>query len=339
MNQSCNMNRDPAVRGRTSTVYKLLAGAVGLVLVIAMIPVAVIAFNAPKSPPPMASMATSVKQLDGGGVPAPRRFQARDGSSLQYYAYPAGPDRVAVLIHGSAFPGNSMHALAASLRAAGVTVYVPDIRGHGGSGRRGDIDYIGQIDDDLVDFVAQLGPAKSGETRTLVGFSAGAGFTVRFAGGPHGMLFDHYVFLSPILPGSPTLRPASGGWVGFSVPRVVTIALLDRFGIHWFDGFPVLKYALSPERAQSATASYSYRLMINFGVGDQYETYLKNIRQPAAVLVGDADEQEFADAFAPLMQRLGVNIRVTLLPNMKHADMIAAPAALQVVVRAIPGQD
>jgi non-heme chloroperoxidase len=228
-----------------------------------------------------------------------------------------------------------MHALAASLRAAGVTVYVPDIRGHGGSGRRGDIDYIGQIDDDLVDFVAQLGPAKSGETRTLVGFSAGAGFTVRFAGGPNGMLFDRYVFLSPILPGSPTLRPASGGWVGFSYPRVATIALLDRFGIHWFDGFPVLNYALSPERAQSATASYSYRLMINFGVSDRYETYLKNIRQPAAVLVGDADEQEFADAFAPLMQRLGVNIRVTLLPNMKHADMINNPEAAQAIIRAI----
>jgi hypothetical protein len=42
-----------------------------------------------------------------------------------------------------------------------------------------------------------------------------------------------------------------------------------------------------------------------------------------------ADEQEFADQFAPLMQRLEVNIPVTLVPNMKHADMISAPAALQ----------
>jgi alpha-beta hydrolase superfamily lysophospholipase len=37
------------------------------------------------------------------------------------------------------------------VRAAGITTYVPDIRGHGGSGRRGDIDYIGQLDDDLAD--------------------------------------------------------------------------------------------------------------------------------------------------------------------------------------------
>jgi hypothetical protein len=37
---------------------------------------------------------------------------------------------------------------------------VLDIRGHGGSGHRCDIDYIGQIDDDLADFVTNLGSAK-----------------------------------------------------------------------------------------------------------------------------------------------------------------------------------
>jgi non-heme chloroperoxidase len=318
-------------------MYKLVFGVLGLLVVIAMMPVAVIALNAPVSPPAMVSMAASSGQSKPD-FPAPRQFRARDDTSLQYYVYPAEPDNVVILIHGSAFPGTSMHRLAESLRAAGVTVYVPDIRGHGGSGRRGDIDYIGQIDDDLVDFVAQLGPARSGETRTLVGFSAGAGFTIRFAGGPHGLMFDRYVFLSPILPGSPTLRPRSGGWVGFSLPRVTTIALLDRLGIHWFDGFPVLSYAVSPEMSQWVTASYSYRLTLNFGAGGGYETYLRNIRRPAAVLVGDADEQEFADQFAPLMQRLGVNIPVTLVPNMKHADMINNPEAAPAILRAISPQ-
>jgi hypothetical protein len=42
-----------------------------------------------------------------------------------------------------------------------------------------------------------------------------------------------------------------------------------------------------------------------------------------------------ADQFAPLMQRLGVNMPITVVPNMKHGDMIAAPAALPVVVGAI----
>ena len=252
---------------------KLLFGFVGLLALVAIFPIAVIALTAPASPPPMASMAAPFQQVQD--VPAPRQFKARDGASLQYYAYPAEPDKVAVLVHGTAGPGTSMHPLADWLRAAGVTTYVLDVRGHGGSGRRGDIDYIGQIDDDLADFVAQLGPVKSGEIRTLVGFSAGAGFTIRFAGGPYGLLFDRYVFLSPILPASPTWRPSAGGWINISIPRVVTIAWLNHLGIHWFDGFPVISYAVSPDRSRETTASYSYRLMMNFGAGPQYETYLK----------------------------------------------------------------
>ena len=70
-----------------------------------------------------------------------------------------------------------------------------------------------------------------------------------------------------------------------------------------------------------------------------YETYLRNIRRPAAILVGDADEQVVADQFAPLLARLGVDIPVTIVPNMTHADTMAAPAALPVVVRAFSLQE
>jgi len=315
-----------------------LLGLIGLTLVSPIIPVAVIAFDAPVSPPPMLSMAESLRPVGSAEFPAPRQFRARDGAALQYYAYPAETDKVAILIHGSAGPGTSMHALAESLRAAGVSAYVLDIRGHGGSGRRGDIDYIGQIDDDLADFVGGLGPARSGDIRTLVGFSAGAGFALRFAGGPYGALFDRYVLLSPILPGSAAWRPNAGGWVDIALPRLITIAYLGRAGIHWFDGAPVIAYAVPRDSSQDMTASYSYRLSMNFGAGRAYEAYLKSLRRPVAILVGDADEQAVADQFAPLLQRLGVDIPVTIVPGMKHADMIARPEALQAVVRAI-GRD
>jgi non-heme chloroperoxidase len=319
-------------------VRRLLTGLALLLVVAAIIPVAVILLNAPTSPPPMASMAAPSRQTNQD-FPPPRQFRARDGANLQYYAYPAGSERIAVLIHGSAGPATSMHGLAESLRATGVTVYVPDIRGHGGSGRRGDIDYIGQIDDDLADFVGQLGAAKNDEIRTLVGFSAGAGFAIRFAGGPYGLLFDRYVLLSPTtLSGAPTSRPNAGGWVSVAVPRIVTIVWLNRLGIHWFDGFPVISYAISPAMAQSMTGSYSYRLATNFGAGRQYETYLRNIRRPAAVLVGDADEQVIADQFVPLFARLGANIPVTVVPHMKHSDMIRNPAAMQAIDRAVSRQ-
>ncbi|MGY0574621.1 alpha/beta hydrolase [Bradyrhizobium sp. RDM12] len=316
---------------------KFLIGVFILLLVVAAIPVGVIAFDAPTSPPAMASMATPAQT--NPKFPTPQHFEARDGTSLQYYAYPAAPDKVAVLVHGSAGPGASMHDLAAALQAAGVTVYVPDIRGHGGSGRRGDIAYIGQLDDDLADFVAQLGQPKSGETRTLVGFSAGAGFSIRFAGGPYGALFDRYVLLSPTtFSNAPTLRPNAGGWINVAVPRIVVIAWLNRFGIRLFDGLPVISYAITPESAKSMTASYSYRLLNNFGAGHQYETYLRNIQRPATIFVGDADEQVIADQYARLLQHLGVNIPVTVVPGMKHTDMIHNAQAFRIIVPAISGQ-
>ena len=320
-------------------IPKLLFAGLSLPILAAITALAVIVFDAPASPPPMASTAAASRQVDVRDLPEPRKYSARDGASLQYYAYPAEPDKVAVLIHGSATPGSSMHALAEALRAAGVTVYVPDIRGHGGSGRRGDIDYIGQIDDDLADFVAQLGPARSGETRALVGFSAGAGFTLRFAGGPYGQIFDRHVFLAPILPGSSTWRPNAGGWTNIALPRLLTIAWLNRLGIHWFDGLPVISYAVAPETSQWLTGSYSYRLSMNFGAGRQYETYLRNMRRPAQVLVGDADEQVLTDQFAPLLERLGVNMPVSIVPSMKHADMINRGEAFREIVRAVSPQD
>jgi hypothetical protein len=147
------------------------------------------------------------------------------------------------------------------------------------------------------------------------------------------------VFLAPILPGSSTWRPNAGGWTNIALPRLLTIAWLNRLGIHWFDGLPVISYAVAPETSQWLTGSYSYQLSMNFGAGRQYETYLRNMRRPAQVLVGDADEQVLTDQFAPLLERLGVNMPVSIVPSMKHADMINRGEAFREIVRAVSPQD
>ena len=72
-----------------------------------------------------------------------------------------------------------MHPMAKTLSAAGYPVYALDIRGHGGSGRKGHIAFIGRLEDDLADFVHAVLPA---QPVTLAGFSSGGGFAIRFAG-------------------------------------------------------------------------------------------------------------------------------------------------------------
>ena len=47
----------------------------------------------------------------------------------------------------------------------------------------------------------------------LIGFSAGGGFALHFAGSNKSALFDRYVLLAPYLgPWAPTNQPHAGGW-------------------------------------------------------------------------------------------------------------------------------
>ena len=103
-----------------------------------------------------------------------------------------------------------MHPLAQALAAQGFTVDALDMRGHGDSGKRGQINYIGQLEDDIADFVKAVphaGPS------TLLGFSSGGGFVLRFAASAQQTLFDRYVLLSPYLHyNAPTAKPNNGNW-------------------------------------------------------------------------------------------------------------------------------
>ena len=100
-----------------------------------------------------------------------------------------------------------------ALAARGVETYAVDIRGHGASGTRGDIAYLGQLEDDLADFVAVVRKTVPTAPLTLLGHSAGGGFALRVAASPIQGLFARTVLLAPYLGynARPTGRiPAAG---------------------------------------------------------------------------------------------------------------------------------
>jgi non-heme chloroperoxidase len=78
---------------------------------------------------------------------------ARDGTRLAYREFPGGRGQIAILIHGSTADARAMQALGHSLAEQSILAYALDMRGHGVSGPRGDIDYVGQLEDDMGDFV------------------------------------------------------------------------------------------------------------------------------------------------------------------------------------------
>ncbi len=294
-----------------------------------------IVFGTAAAPPPLASVYDDVAAMPRSGLPPVDRYRARDGAELGYRRYAGNPDKAVVLIHGSTGNSANMHLVANALAATGATVYALDIRGHGSSGRRGDIDYRGQLDDDLVDFVTTITPPRAGRRLTLVGFSAGGGFALHFAGSDKGQLFDRYVLLAPYLgPWAPTNQPGAGGWASPYLPRAYALAALDAIGIHWFEGLPIVAYARRPDPSEPVP-TYSYRLSRNFGADLDFRSDFRRAREPIDVIVGSADDQMIADRYAPTIASVRPDVPVRVVGSVGHLGITMAPAALEAIRAAV----
>ena len=194
-------------------------------------------------PPTLASIQSGAMAIDRAGKPDLSRFQARDGTWLAYRLYPAQGERVAILAHGSSASSDEMHVVARELASQGVTAVAIDARGHGASGTRGDIGYIGQLDDDLADLVAELRKSHPNAKFELIGHSSGGGFAGRIANTPVGKEFDRFILLSPFLGvRAPTNRPNEGvgQWASVDLPRILALALLRGVGLDWGQSLPVI---------------------------------------------------------------------------------------------------
>src|SRR6202453_932201 len=140
-----------------------------------------------RMPPPLASIHAGAVNIDQAGKPSLSRFQARDGTWLAYRLYPAADgakDRLAIIAHGSSASSDEMHVVARALAENGIAAIAIDERGHGASGTRGDISYIGQLDDDLADLIADQRKTYANARLELIGHSSGGGYVLRVAAGP-----------------------------------------------------------------------------------------------------------------------------------------------------------
>lgn len=241
-----------------------------------------------------------------------------------------------MLLHGSSANSRSMHSMARAFAAAGWAAYALDVRGHGDSGTRGDIDHVGQLEDDLEDFV---GAARPPAPATLVGFSSGGGFALRFAGSARQRLFAGYVLLSPFISEkAPTYRPDSGGWISVGVPRYVAIALLDKAGIHAFNHLPVVRYGLNDEAKKLLTPAYSFNLAENYRPRRDYQANIRAVAQPLRVIAGQDDEVFHSERFQDVFDAAGKEVRVELLPGIGHIALSLDEKALRAAVDAVASE-
>ena len=307
------------------------------------VPIAVIAAAAvalvkggPRQPAPLESINAPFKEVDFSDLPALRRYPARDGASLAWRAYlphARAPLACVVLIHGSSASSASLHPLASQFAAAGCAACVPDVRGHGESGRKGTIDYVGQLEDDLEDLLAALPGELAALPKTLIGFSAGGGFALRFAGSTRQHLFDRYVLLAPFLHHKArTTRSEVGGWVSVGMPRLAVLAVLNGLRIRAFNHLPTIAYALAPEVRDQLTPQYSFNLMQNFRPHTDYRADIRGVRRPLHVFAGADDEVFHAREYAAAFEEAGAHVPVTLVPGTGHIGLtLDAPAIATIV--------
>jgi alpha-beta hydrolase superfamily lysophospholipase len=287
-------------------------------------------------PAEMRSVSDSVKGVDFSTLPALERFQARDGTWLGFRHYaPSGSatGRGAVFIHGSSgSSGTVNHALTAALAARGVETWALDMRGHGASGTRGDIGYVGQLEDDLIDFVAFLRRTAPDVPLTLIGHSSGGGFALRVAATPIMQdMFVRTVLLAPYLGyDAPTSRPLAGGWVIVDTPRLLGLAALRKLGIDCCSQLPVLALAVPPNSAKILVPTYSDRLLRNFATRG-YRVDLPATTRPVTIFGAAEDEMMISDKYADAVQAVKPSVDVKVIEGINHMGIVTNPKAVSAI--------
>ncbi len=314
----------------------IVAALIGGLFVIALV-VALVLVASPLPPMPQpkdvfdfTSLRNIPTEID---PPSLRRYKARDGEELAYRYYDSTADRILIFIHGSSYHGGGYHALASAISLGGAAkVVLPNLRGHYQSGRRrGDVDYIGQLEDDLDDLIQFLRSEHHDGPITLGGHSSGGGLAIRFAGGAHARNVSSYLLLSPIIPRAPSVRGGTaGGWANVHWRRLYGLLALNAIGIHGFDGLPLIEFN-KPAKFWDGTEtlSYSYRLNVSYHPRSRYQNDIRALG-PTLVLVGADDEANDAEKLRAVFAADAPQAEVKIFPGISHFGIFSDPAALDV---------
>ena len=271
--------------------------------------------------------------FDTSNLPELQTFEARDGATLSYRHYPADADKVLVLLHGSGYHSSYLLPLAEYVSAENLAhVYTPDLRGHGPAPlRRGDIDYIEQLEDDVADLLAVIRQEQPDATLIVGGHSSGGGLAVRFAGSQYGQQADAYLLMAPFLKyNAPTTRLNSGGWARAYTPRIAGLTMLNNVGIHWFDHLTAIDFHM-PEEARDGTETLAYTHRLNTGFAPRnYKKDLSVITQPLLVIAGTDDEGFHGDKYEPVISQY-TEAQVELLDGVTHMGSVVGPSVRPIV--------
>ncbi len=261
-------------------------------------------------------------------------IKARDNYNIFSRIYSSENKDVLILIHGSGAESRYLAILADSIAKANIaTVITPDMRGHGrNNGKRGDIDFIGQLENDIEDLILFSKKNLGAQKILLAGHSSGGGFVLRFIGNPKNSRVDKAILLAPYLGyDAPTVKPNSGGWVKVAIKRIIGLSMLNNVGIKTFNDLPVLFFNC-PENMNDSlqVPSYSFSMTLNFNPKN-YKDEIENISIPCLVLAGKQDESFYPEQFPIAFDKVKDYVRVEILENVKHLDIVKSQKTFELI--------
>ncbi len=265
-------------------------------------------------------------------------YVARDGTPLPLRHFPCQNAPLLILVHGSGWHGAQFAALGAKLAAEGLAeVLVPDLRGHGETpARRGDIDYINQLEDDLADLAKTY---NNGRGLVLLGHSSGGGLVIRAANGALKGQMKNAILLAPYLKhNAPTAR-ADSAWAAPLTRRIIGLSMLNMMRVRLLNGLIAIQLrfpdaVLNGPLGHTATRAYSYRMMLGF---NPRAAYLKDVSAlpDFTLIAGDQDEAFHAERYEKTMSAASGKGSYHLLPGLSHLDVVDAPETYAVIKAAL----
>jgi len=279
--------------------------------------------------------ATAADFRDLGDIAPLTEFPTRHGGRLGYRRYGQG-DVALVFIHGSSADCDYLAPLGRAVAAIGLSVVTPTLRGHGANPTwRGDVDYNGQLLDDIDDLLVHL--RDDWKTRRILigGHSSGGGLALKYALERPSSAAAGLLLVAPFIHHrAPSARPGAGGWARPRIGRLALISMLNAFGITRFDDRPVVSFNVPPElRRPSTTDAYSFRMLASMSPGADWRQRLARMATPTVLIAGRDDGAFLAEGYDAAMSP-APRARVEILEGVSHMDIVLRPTGLDRIARA-----
>ncbi len=256
---------------------------------------------------PMSAKAYDDLGLDQVYPSTQKYFKTRNNSKISAQYYNRNSNLTIIVLHGILSSSYTNNRFSGLLReAADADVYALDLRGHGGSdGYPGDVEYIGQYEDDVADVIEKIQADKPNGKIIIAGHSMGGGISLRYALNKSQPNVDGYILFAPQLgENSPTNIPAEGAeaeqdnnFMAIHLPRLIGLALLNSLNMTQWNNLPVFFFNLPSE---TPVNQYSFRSSASMSPKD-YISGLQAIDKPLLVVIGEEDEAFNAAAYESII--------------------------------------